>query len=273
MTPLSFFFTGFTIVILSHHFIKTPQQSAITFERPELSSIFNRPFTNFQEFKAELDNGRSGQSTNINFQPTADSLNNHKIPEWWRDGKLGIFIHWGLYSVPGFSPTDYMFHDDVPKETHVKFNPYAEWYMNTMRYEGSPTKKFHEEHYGGRPYIDFVPDFNSQIIKWSPTYWAKTIKSLSATYVVLTTKHHDGYTLWPSRINNPYRTAQERYIARDIVGELSNAIWSENIVMGLYYSGGRDWSFDFEIDPKKFIPSVPQSEEYANYFSRVGVLF
>ena len=139
--------------------------------------------------------------------------------------------------------------------------------MNTMRYENSPTQKYHQEKYGqGASYVDtFVPIFNEQIKKWNPTYWAKIFKSVHASYVVLTTKHHDGYTLWPSNLENPHRTSAQSSLERDIVGELSHAVWSNEIVMGLYYSGGRDWSFDYNIDPDKLTPGVPQSEEYAIY--------
>lgn len=268
---VSFIFGALTIIVLFHVFLSNHLSSnnfGKSYIHPE--QIFNRKFSVFQEFQSELNNAKSGNEvSNINFQPSADSLNRHQIPNWWRDGKLGIFIHWGLYSVPGFSPTDYMFHDDVPKEIHVKYNPYAEWYMNTMRYQDSPTQKYHNEKYGGRPYIDFVPDFNAEIVKWNPNVWAKVFKDLKASYVVLTTKHHDGYTLWPSEIENPNRSAKERELARDIVGELSKAVCENDIVMGLYYSGGRDWSFDYAIDPQKYVPGVPQSEEYAKYWGWV----
>ena len=153
------------------------------------------------------------------FEPTADSLTQHTPPEWWKDGKLGIFIHWGLYSVPAFAPIDHMFNADVPREIHVKYNPYAEWYMNTMRYEGSPTKQFHDNTYPGREYISFVKEFNQELPKWDPQMWSQTFKDVGAAYVVLTTKHHDGYTLWPSSINNPYRSPEQTVLARDIVGE------------------------------------------------------
>ena len=103
-----------------------------------------------------------------------------------------------------------------------------------------PLEQDHEEKYGqGASYVDtFVPIFNEQIKKWNPTYWAKIFKSVHASYVVLTTKHHDGYTLWPSSLENPHRTSAQRSLERDIVGELSHAVWSNEIVMGLYYSGG-----------------------------------
>ena len=116
----------------------------------------------------------------------------HKAPGWWRDAKLGIFIHWGLYSVPGFAPTRYMFRwvfkmilfwlDDtssqsksflnpfseraaVDNATWFKYHPYAEWYINTQRIHGSPTWEFHRKHFGKLSYIDaFVPRFNKEII-------------------------------------------------------------------------------------------------------------
>ena len=142
----------------------------------QLDELLQTPYTVYEEFKAER------ETKTEKFEPTAESLSSHKIPNWWRDGKLGIFIHWGLYSVPGFAPVDHMFQEDVPREIHVKYNPYAEWYMNTMRYENSPTKSFHEKTFKNREYMSFVKEFNEGIVKWDPQYWASVFKSIGASY-------------------------------------------------------------------------------------------
>lgn len=207
------------------------------------------------------------------FEPNEKSLSRHKAPGWWRDAKLGIFVHWGLYSVPGFAPTRYMFSERaaVDNATWFKYHPYAEWYMNTQRIHGSPTWEFHRKHFGKLSYIDaFVPRFNKGIQDWDPTQWARLFRKAGAKYVVLTSKHHDGYTLWPSRVPNPYRDESQTELSRDIVGELGVAIRHAGLKYGLYYSGGLDFSFPDSLNGTckacKFRPKKPQNpEEYSNY--------
>ena len=71
--------------------------------------------------------------------------------------------------------------------------------MNTHRIKGSPSAEFHRKHFGKLNYMDaFVPRFNKGIKEWDPSSWASLFKKAGAKYVVLTSKHHDGFTLWPS---------------------------------------------------------------------------
>src|SRR6201985_2062312 len=73
------------------------------------------------------------------YEPTLESLNQHPLPQWYADAKLGIFVHWGLYSVPGWAPLSHPDHD-FRNTDYIKNNPYAEWYYNVMRIDGSPTQ-------------------------------------------------------------------------------------------------------------------------------------
>ena len=86
------------------------------------------------------------------YEPTFKSVRSHQVPEWFHDAKLGIFIHWGLFSVPAFAPSGKGDNLEIlAKEGWTAYygqNPYAEWYLNTMRIPGSPTQKFHNETYG-----------------------------------------------------------------------------------------------------------------------------
>src|SRR4051794_3169266 len=93
-------------------------------------------------FKANL----LGQTTS-HYEPTLKSLNQHPLPTWYADAKLGIFIHWGLYSVPGWAPLAHPQHDFTSQD-YIVNNPYAEWYLNSMRLDGSPTQTYHRDHYG-----------------------------------------------------------------------------------------------------------------------------
>jgi alpha-L-fucosidase len=202
-----------------------------------------------------------------NYEPTIESLNKHPLPQWYADAKLGIFIHWGLYSVPGWAPLVHPGHD-FSSQDYITNNPYAEWYLNTMRIEGSPTQRYHAEHYGADyDYYNFAPTFNRDIQKWNPETWAKIFRDAGAKYVVLTSKHHEGFTLWPSATPNPKLPVDRQHASRDIVGELTQAVRKQGLRMGLYYSGGYDWTFvPGPIRKKQDYDSVkPQSEDYGKY--------
>jgi alpha-L-fucosidase len=204
---------------------------------------------------------------NVKYEPTLQSLNNHPLPQWYDDAKLGIFIHWGLYSVPGWAvltPEGTKLSD----EEYLKRNPYAEWYLNTLRLEGSPTQAYHKEHYGaGYDYYNFAATFNQEIQKWRPEEWARVFKMAGARYVVLTSKHHEGFTLWPSDTRNPVLPKDRQHASRDIVGDLTTAVRAQGLKMGLYYSGGYDWSFiPGPVRNWKQAHSVqPQTEAYGKY--------
>jgi len=82
----------------------------------------------------------------MTFDPTIQAVQQHQVPQWFHDAKLGIFIHWGLYSVPGWAPTTGPLHDVVASEGWQGWfsrNPYAEWYMNSLRVPGSVTAEYH----------------------------------------------------------------------------------------------------------------------------------
>ena len=177
------------------------------------------------------------------YEGTIASLDTHPLPDWFQDAKLGIFVHWGLYSVPGWAPITHPDHD-FTSTNYIINNPYAEWYYNPMRIEGSPTWKYHREHYGANyNYYNFAPIFDKESSKLDPTVWAQTFKNAGAKYVVLTTKHHEGFTLWPSEQKNPTLPADRQHATKDLVGEVTDAVRKQGLKMGLYYSGGYDWTF------------------------------
>jgi alpha-L-fucosidase len=201
------------------------------------------------------------------YQPTLESLNQHPLPEWYADAKLGIFIHWGLYSVPGWAPLSHPDHD-FRNTDYIKNNPYAEWYLNVLRIDGSPTQAYHKEHYGANyDYYNFAPVFNQESMKWKPEQWAGIFHDAGAKYVVLTTKHHEGFTLWPSSTPNPTLPKDRQHATRDIVGELTAAVREKGMRMGLYYSGGYDWTFvpgPIRV-PADYQSVKPQSVAYGKY--------
>ena len=210
------------------------------------------------------------QTTPARYDTTQASIATHPVPTWFNDAKLGIFIHWGLYSVAGWAKGTKKPLQEIlattPGEEWFANNPYAEWYLNSLKIDGSSTQQHHKATYGATfTYDDFVPVFNREIKKWSPDQWAKIFRNVGAKYVVLTTKHHDGFLLWPSRQPNP---SKKNYQAsRDIVGELSKAVTGQGMKMGLYYSSGLDWTFNpktIKNFPDLF-QATPQQPDYVAY--------
>ncbi len=177
------------------------------------------------------------------YQPTLDSVRTHPLPDWYHDAKFGIFIHWGIYSVPAFAPHGADFAERMLKgELGFAESPYAEWYQNSLRLKDSATAGYHARTYGADfHYEQFAPLFNEQIQKWNPDSWADLFVHAGARYVVLVSKHHDGFLMWDSRHKNP--RIPNWQAARDIAGELTRAVKARGMKMGFYYSSLLDWSF------------------------------
>ncbi len=205
-----------------------------------------------------------------NYQPTLESISAHPLPDWYQDAKLGIFVHYGLFSVPGWAVVSGGDITQTVKKLgwagHFRANPYAEWYLNTLRIEGSPTQEYHRKSFGPDfSYDDFVPRFNEANTRWDPDAWAALFARIGARYVVLTSKHCESFLLWPSAHPNPFK---KDYIARrDIVGELTDAVRSRGMRMGFYYCGGFDWTFNTVpiTAAADLALSIPQSPEYIAY--------
>lgn len=158
------------------------------------------------------------------------------IPDWYRDAKVGLFVHWGLYSVPAWA--DVLDRSDVTAENAYARHQYAEWYANTVRIEGSPTRERHERIYGvGHSYEDFAED-------WHPAEAAGAALAdlavrAGARYLVPTTKHHDGFCLWDSATTT--FTAARRGPGRDLIAEIARAARERGLRLGVYFSGALDW--------------------------------
>jgi alpha-L-fucosidase len=152
------------------------------------------------------------------YQPDWASLDRRPIPAWFDEAKFGIFIHWGVYSVPAWGPRG--------KESG--------WYGFEMNKAGSPTAQFHAATYGEHfTYADFAEMFKAEL--FDAAEWARLLQRAGARYVVLTAKHHDGYCLWPSAMS-PQWNSMDTGPHRDLVGELTKAVRDRGLRMGLYYS-------------------------------------
>ena len=203
------------------------------------------------------------------FEPTWESLATHPLPGWYDDAKLGIFLHWGLYSIPGWGPQvadiQELLQSQGP-EGMLKNNPYAEWYRNTMQIHGSPTQQHHAETYGADfPYDGFIPRFDETAGAADLDAIAALCRSAGAGYVVLTTKHHEGFPLWPTAVTHPTKPGYRAQ--RDLVGDMTDAVRRQGMHMGLYYSGGYDWSFNNAVirQAADTTLAVPASEAYQAY--------
>ncbi|MCQ4081448.1 alpha-L-fucosidase [Streptomyces sp. RB6PN25] len=154
------------------------------------------------------------------YQPTDVSLETHQAPYWFDDAKFGIFIHWGVYSVPAWGP--------VGKE-------YAEWYWDHMQDPNDPTYAYHKQTYGEDfAYDQFIPRFTAQ--RFDPRSWVELFRDAGAQYFVLTSKHHEGFALWDTKVTD--RNAVKLGPHRDLVRELFDAsrTYTPQLHNGLYYS-------------------------------------
>ena len=157
------------------------------------------------------------------FQPDWLSLRQYHAPKWYEEARFGIFIHWGIYSVPGFG---------------------NEWYSRNMYWEGTPEFAHHREAYGPQDkagYKDLIPLFKAD--KFDPRAWAKLFREAGARYVVPVAEHHDGFAMYDSELSD--WTAVKMGPRRDLLGELRSAILAEGLHFGLSsHRAEHDWFFE-----------------------------
>ncbi|MCD8071624.1 MAG: alpha-L-fucosidase [Alistipes sp.] len=153
------------------------------------------------------------------YRPDWQSIDSRPLPAWFEDAKFGIFIHWGLYSVPAWAPR----------------GMYSEWYWWYKDHQGMQEfVDFHNGMYGeDTAYQDFVKDFTAEF--FDADQWARMFADAGARYVVLTSKHHDGFALWPSPHSWNWNSV-DLLPHRDICGELRAAVRENGMKMGFYYS-------------------------------------
>lgn len=192
--------------------------------------------------------------------PTLESIQQHRVPDWYNDCKLGIFVHWGLYSVPAWaSPTGQLGEIEL-NESWYAYNPYAEWYLNSLRLGFGATYEHHKDTYGlDFRYEDFVDQWHAE--KFDATSWAQLFKEVGAGYVVLTTKHHDGFCLWDSQYTD-YNSVKQGP-KKDLLMELSEAVKKEGLKMGVYYSGLIDWRYSHKPMCSQYEVDNPDNITYA----------
>ena len=175
------------------------------------------------------------------FRPDWESLQKYEAPEWYKDAKFGIFIHWGAYSVPAFG---------------------NEWYPRNMYREGSDEYKHHIATYGPQDkfgYKDFLPMFKAE--KFDPAAWAELFKKAGAKYVVPVAEHHDGFAMYDSGLSD--WTVARMGPHRDTTGELAKAVRAAGLHFGL---SSHRVEHNFFLGVGREIPSDVNDPQYAAFY-------
>ena len=175
------------------------------------------------------------------FRADWNTLSRYQVPDWYKDAKFGIFIHWGLYSVPAFG---------------------SEWYPREMYIAGSPINKHHIEKYGPLTqfgYKDFIPMFKAE--RYDPQAWAKLFKDSGAKYVVPVFEHHDGFAMYDSGLSE--WTAAKMGPMRDLVGDLAKAVRAEGLHLG---ASSHRIEHDWFLDGGRKQPSDVNDSRYAAFY-------
>ena len=184
------------------------------------------------------------------FKPTWESLENFQVPQWYIDGKFGIFIHWGVYSVPAFG---------------------NEWYPRNMYKQGTREFEHHIKTYGPQKdfgYKDFIPMFTAE--NFDADRWADLFLKSGAKFVVPVAEHHDGFAMYDCSYTK--WNAVKMGPKRDIIGELANAVRKRYLVFGISYHRAEHWwffhegmKFDSDVRDSRFIdfygPAQPETTQ------------
>jgi len=196
------------------------------------------------------------------YLPDWGSLDKRPVPSWFMDAKFGIFIHWGVYSVPAWGPTG---------DSIGVYDKYAEWYWNKLENTGSKVnrnfRQFHLKTYGPDfKYQDFAPMFKAEL--FNPGEWAGLFKRSGAKYVVLTSKHHEGFTLWPSAESWNWNSV-DIGPHRDLCGDLTASVKKAGLHMGFYYSLYEWFNPIYRSDLKRYVDEhmIPQMKDLVTRYT------
>ncbi len=186
------------------------------------------------------------------FKDNWDSLSNYRVPDWYRKLKFGIFIHWGIFSVPAFN---------------------NEWYSRNMYIQGTPEFEHHVKTYGEHKnfgYKDFIPMFTME--KFQPEEWAKLFKQAGARYVIPVAEHHDGFQMYQSELS--HWNACEMGPKRNVLGDLGEAVRQEGLTFGnsthrvehwFFMSHGKEFDSDIKEPLKRGDFYWPSMKEYGHH--------
>lgn len=171
------------------------------------------------------------------FASSWESLKAYQIPGWYQDAKFGIFIHWGIYSVPAFG---------------------NEWYPRNMYQQGTPEFQHHLKTYGPQNqfgYKDFIPQFTAE--HFDPDHWANLFRRAGAQFVVPVAEHHDGFAMYDSSFSE--WNAVTMGPRRDVIGELAEAVRKQWLTFGISSHRAEHWwffdggmAFDSDVSDRRY---------------------
>lgn len=175
------------------------------------------------------------------FSASWDSLEAYTVPEWYQNDKFGIFIHWGVYCVPGFG---------------------NEWYPRNMYLPGSPVFEHHVATYGPQDkfgYKDFIPMFKAE--QYDPQAWAKLFKEAGARFIMPVAEHHDGFQMYDSALSR--WNAAQMGPKRDLIGDLAKAVRDEGLIFAVSSHRAEHWFF---MEGGRQFPSDVNDPAYADFY-------
>ncbi|MGA2177931.1 MAG: alpha-L-fucosidase [Verrucomicrobiota bacterium] len=181
---------------------------------------------------------RAGAAPEPPYQPTWNSLKHWRTPQWLRDGKFGIYTHWGVYSVPAQGPN-------------------GTWYANHLYTDpNGPERKYHEATYGPLEkfgYKEFIPMFTGE--KFNADEWADLFQRAGARFAGPVAEHHDGFSMWDTKYSE--WNAAKMGPKRDVVGELAKAMKKRNMKFVTAFHHAENW-FYFPTWDKRYDCGDPQ---------------
>lgn len=224
-------------------FGQTPAADAPTAnETPEaIDQIWQKASSKYDAARAAILADVNRVNSEGPFRPDWESLQTYKVPDWYKDAKFGIFIHWGVYSVPAFG---------------------SEWYPRLMYLQGSEEYKHHIATYGPQDkfgYKDFIPMFKAQ--NYDPAAWARLFKEAGAKYVVPVFEHHDGFAMYDNGLSD--WTAVKMGPHRDLWGDLARAVRAEGLHLG---ASSHRVEHNFFLGVGRTIPSDVNDPKYAAFY-------
>jgi alpha-L-fucosidase len=225
-----------------HSQVEATPVSPTASQTPEaIDQVWQQASAKYDTHRKELLNTVDQADNDGPYRADWQSLQKYEVPEWYRDAKFGIFIHWGVYSVPAFG---------------------NEWYPRNMYIPGSPEYAHHIATYGTQDkfgYKDFIPIFKAA--NYDPQAWARLFKMAGAQYVVPVAEHHDGFAMYDCGLSD--WTAAKMGPHRDLIGELAKAVRAEGMHFG---ASSHRVEHNFFLGPGREIPSDVNDPEYAAFY-------
>jgi alpha-L-fucosidase len=203
--------------------------------------LWQKASSKYDDHRAELLKEVDSVNQQGPFRADWESLQRYEAPDWYRDAKFGIFIHWGVYSVPAYA---------------------NEWYPRNMYEPGFDAYKHHIATYGPQDkfgYKDFIPMFKAE--RYDPAAWAELFKKAGAKYVVPVAEHHDGFAMYESGLSD--WTAAKMGPHRDLIGDLAKAVRSAGLHFGL---SSHRVEHNFFLGVGRAIPSDVNDPQYAAFY-------